>query len=353
MKRLKMPLAVLFALLCVSGVSFSAENASEKEKTEAVKQEAAKINLAVSDFEGRNVEAADAASVSDLMRTGFVNTGKFIVVNRGNMQQILQEQSLQASGITSEEYAAKIGKLLNVQKVVVGTVSKLGQNYYINASMVDVETSKIDTSKKIKAESLENLAEKTETLAEILAGIRKGELPEEDAKAAADKKTAEKQKAKIDLDLGGQVGIYYPSDSNLAQYHNVNLLYGFQGRLWVYRIGLQYESETYANTYNGKVGTLNSLSQELTLTPQWTSLLIRGKYVPYGFIGYGVGSMGVKTVTKMSGSGNITSDKSVSGYQVLVGAGGKHANIMLKYSSFDKLANVDYGGISVTLGFYF
>jgi len=102
-----------------------------------------KINLAVADFAGKNVSAADASIVADFLRTELVNTQMFNVMDRANMETILSEQKFQLSGCTTEECAVKMGKLLNVQQIVVGSLSKLLDTYYITVNLVDVETGKI------------------------------------------------------------------------------------------------------------------------------------------------------------------------------------------------------------------
>ncbi|MEW6041354.1 MAG: CsgG/HfaB family protein, partial [Elusimicrobiota bacterium] len=128
-----------------------------------------KLNLAVADFDGRNVSAVDALAVSDLLRIGLVNTNLFNIVNRSNMQQLLDEQKFQMTGCTSQDCAVKMGKMLNVQKMIVGSVIKLGEKYYITASAVDVETGRVVSSQKVESNSLEKLAEKAEELAVIMS----------------------------------------------------------------------------------------------------------------------------------------------------------------------------------------
>jgi len=130
-----------------------------------------KLNIAVAEFEGRNVSAMDATVVSDLLRTGLVNTEKFNVVDRANMQQILAEQKFQITGCTSQECAVQMGKLLNVQLIVTGAVTKLGGLYVVTAGMVEVGTSKIIKSGKVTSNSIEELVNKAEELDLVLANI--------------------------------------------------------------------------------------------------------------------------------------------------------------------------------------
>ncbi|MEW6041392.1 MAG: CsgG/HfaB family protein [Elusimicrobiota bacterium] len=139
---------------------FSQQNLYSQEKT--------KPTIAVVDFEGKNVSAAESAGISDLLRSEIVKSNLLVVIERNNMEMILNEQKFQLSGCTSQECAVKLGKILNVQKVVTGSVIKIGKSYYINISIVDVETAQIVSSDKIKTDSIEELADKTEELARTI-----------------------------------------------------------------------------------------------------------------------------------------------------------------------------------------
>jgi hypothetical protein len=90
-----------------------------------------KLNLAVAEFEARNVSPMDASAISDLIRTELISQNAFRVIDRKNMETILIEHQFQISGCNSQVCAIQIGKLLNVNKVVIGTFSKLFDAYYV------------------------------------------------------------------------------------------------------------------------------------------------------------------------------------------------------------------------------
>lgn len=127
-----------------------------------------KVNIAVAEFEGRHISSIDAVIIGDLLRAAIVKTNKFNVVDRTNMEKILAEQAFQMTGCTTQECAVRMGKLLNVNRIIVGNVTKLGKIYMINTSMINVETGKILRSEKVEAATLEELPRKTEYLAEKL-----------------------------------------------------------------------------------------------------------------------------------------------------------------------------------------
>ncbi|MCR4401168.1 MAG: hypothetical protein NUW12_00060 [Firmicutes bacterium] len=64
--------------------------------------------------------------------TRLVQTGQFEVIERERLEQVMQEQGLGATGLVDPSSAAQIGKLLGVQAMVMGSVTKF-----------DIHTSKV------------------------------------------------------------------------------------------------------------------------------------------------------------------------------------------------------------------
>ena len=88
-------------------------------------------NVAVAEFIGKNVSQADASIVADFLRTELVNTGLYNVMDRNNMDTCWPSRNSRAAAARSEECAVEMGKLLNVKKMLVGSLSKLLDTYYI------------------------------------------------------------------------------------------------------------------------------------------------------------------------------------------------------------------------------
>lgn len=126
------------------------------EKLEEIKIQGG-TNVAIAEFIGKNVSQADASIVADFIRTELVNTHMFNVMDRNNMDTVLAEQKFQNSGCTEQECAVEMGKLLNVKKMFVGSLSKLVDSYYITVNVIDVETGKILASYESDASSSREL----------------------------------------------------------------------------------------------------------------------------------------------------------------------------------------------------
>lgn len=125
--------------------------------------------LALFDLMGEDVDSLEAMAASKFLVTDIVKTGKFIVLDRANIEMILGEQAFQRSGVTSAQDAVRIGKLLNVQKILLGGLLKLGDEYYLDVNVVDVETAAIALAARERCGSMDELPQLTERIAQQLA----------------------------------------------------------------------------------------------------------------------------------------------------------------------------------------
>ncbi len=107
----------------------------------------ARTTVAVQDFTAENCEAYIGAVSSREFRNVLVGNKELTVLDRSSMEMILKEQDFQFSGCTSAECAIEMGKLLAANFIVTGTVSKMGNAYYISINCIGVETGEIKYSK--------------------------------------------------------------------------------------------------------------------------------------------------------------------------------------------------------------
>lgn len=69
----------------------------------------------------------------------------FRLVTRDDMAKLLAEHKLQLSELCdSSTRAAEFGRILNAQKMVIGTASRLGSTYQVVLKLIDVETGEVD-----------------------------------------------------------------------------------------------------------------------------------------------------------------------------------------------------------------
>ncbi len=101
---------------------------------------AGKETVAILDFEGRGISQMEAQTLTDRLMSEMVNTNAVIMVERNQMEEIMNEQGFQQSGCTTSECAAEVGALLGVQNMVSGSFGKLGNSYTIDAKLFSVST---------------------------------------------------------------------------------------------------------------------------------------------------------------------------------------------------------------------
>ena len=96
------------------------------------------------EFDGANITRDEIGILADRLSSEIFKLGEYTVVERSAMDEILSEQGFQQSGCTSTDCAVEVGALLGVQKMVTGSIGKIGKLYTITAKSIDVETGKID-----------------------------------------------------------------------------------------------------------------------------------------------------------------------------------------------------------------
>lgn len=62
--------------------------------------------------------------MSDMLTTALMQTGRFLVVERQNLEDVLKEQQLGASGMVNEQTSAKVGDLVGAQILIRGAVTE-------------------------------------------------------------------------------------------------------------------------------------------------------------------------------------------------------------------------------------
>ena len=126
---------------------------------------AKRINIAVSDFVAHEVSAMDASTIADFLRTELINSQSFTVLERSNMSLILAEQHFQQTGCTTNECAVQMGKILNIEKILIGSFSKLLNVYSINVRLVDIETGVAVMAETVSFSAVEEMSVKIKELA--------------------------------------------------------------------------------------------------------------------------------------------------------------------------------------------
>lgn len=109
----------------------------------AASQERAPL-VAVMPLQTRGVDSNATRILEDAIADGLVGTGTMRLMERAQMNQVLAEQGFQESGTCDQsECAVQVGKLLGVERAVVGSVGLLGKTYVINTRVVDIGSGEV------------------------------------------------------------------------------------------------------------------------------------------------------------------------------------------------------------------
>jgi hypothetical protein len=110
-------------------------------------------NIAVMDFESNGVDAAATGVVADELVNGFISQGRYGVLERRRMDQILKEQGFQKSGACDNgDCSVEVGKLLGVDAIVSGSLTKIDKLLVANIRIVDVGTGLILFATQVRTE---------------------------------------------------------------------------------------------------------------------------------------------------------------------------------------------------------
>jgi curli biogenesis system outer membrane secretion channel CsgG len=115
--------------------------------------------------------------VSDELVTALLNTDKFRLIEREQIDSVLREQKIGASGLVDAQSAAAIGKILGVQYLVIGRVTeftnssntfsggnnKAGLAVVSSTARVAIDARMVDTSSAEIIFSVTGVGEKTNT----------------------------------------------------------------------------------------------------------------------------------------------------------------------------------------------
>lgn len=114
--------------------------------------------VAVMDFKTMGDSPDLGEGAAEILRTILMETGKYTVIERSILKEVLEEQKLSLSGAVDQTIAVGIGKILGAQLIAVGSVVKMGErSYTLNIRFVDVATGEVISGKKLTTKNRENI----------------------------------------------------------------------------------------------------------------------------------------------------------------------------------------------------
>ena len=117
---------LVLALVWINQSTLSAQTAGDLKKM--------KKRVAVFEFEDKTdhrvrwwTGQSVGRGMADMLVTSLVKSGRYRVIERQEIEQIINEQQLGQSGMVTAQSAAKISQLLGVEIAIIGSVTEFGQ----------------------------------------------------------------------------------------------------------------------------------------------------------------------------------------------------------------------------------
>ena len=99
-----------------------------------------RTQLAVYDLDSAKHLKIVALILSEALREELFRLGNFILVNRENMNKVVQEVSLGQTGLIDEKQAVQAGKALAASQIIVGRLNSIGKRSVLYAKRINTET---------------------------------------------------------------------------------------------------------------------------------------------------------------------------------------------------------------------
>ncbi len=112
----------------------------------STQQSASRPRIAVFAFEEQNNGEENhtfGTNLAEMLITALLQTDKFDVIERSQLNKILEEQALSQTGALEEETAVAVGQIMGLNAVVVGNISRLNRRLEADSRLVDLTSGKI------------------------------------------------------------------------------------------------------------------------------------------------------------------------------------------------------------------
>ena len=108
--------------------------------------------IAVLNFDANGVSVTEAKGLSDILRhriSSIIESqdyksdqkkDQYKIVERADMDKVLEQFEIQNTGCVSDSCAIEFGKMLQVDRIVIGRISLIGRTYSVTSRIIDVES---------------------------------------------------------------------------------------------------------------------------------------------------------------------------------------------------------------------
>jgi len=103
-----------------------------------------KFVVSILDFTGEDVNPKLLRMCYQRLETSLIESNKFMVIEKGQRDEILKEQKFQASGICNDECVVEIGQLVGAEYLMLGEIIEFSGLYQIDIKIINVEQGNVE-----------------------------------------------------------------------------------------------------------------------------------------------------------------------------------------------------------------
>jgi len=129
--------------------------------------------LAVINFDSPGLEENISRTAAYLLESKLGNSPVVKLIERNQIRSVLEELQYQQSGLTADN-AARAGRQLNAEYMLLGSINKLGNLLIITAKLVNVETGRIEGTREVQCSNatIETISDMVSVLAPTLVKMK-------------------------------------------------------------------------------------------------------------------------------------------------------------------------------------
>jgi hypothetical protein len=165
-----------FVICVICGTALALAVCSQAWAEPDKKEAASEIRVAVFNLDAAEGFAIDSKALTDQVTTILSGIGNVRLIERAELSKAADEHKIALSGLAEASTAAKLGKFVNAQYVVVGKGTRIGQTNHIALKIISVETTglTIAAAKAAVEDGADKLLERLEgSLTEGVAKLKK------------------------------------------------------------------------------------------------------------------------------------------------------------------------------------
>lgn len=129
-------------------------------------------NIAVLNIDCHIKSIGDAQSMGNMVRLELEKTKKYVVLDKYEVNETLAKDNVDIATCLSKSCLVRVGKLLNVNKMLSGSADQLGEKIVITLRLIDVETGTIEKSDATEFQNLPEIQKMVQIAVQKIVGIQ-------------------------------------------------------------------------------------------------------------------------------------------------------------------------------------